>query len=344
MKLSRLSVRGLVAASAAVLIGLASFAGPGQAQTKLRITVDTGPNHVRNIALRVFMDRLQKATKGEIAPEIFEAGQLYAARDEARAVARGDVEMSVTTNSAISAFVSDMNLLDMPLFSGRNPAQVNALVDGEVGKTLARSIETRLDVIVPGRWFLLGFASSFGAGKPIRSYDDFKGMRVRTPGGAAFSARYGALGGEGISIPFPDVPMALSQGTIDALLSTDETVRSGKLYEAGVKTGFVDRISVLYYVPLVNKAFWNKIGDANRKIFLQTWDSIIDDERTDALKRQDQAQQDNAKGGIVYTTPTPEATAAVNAKLLELLPQLVKDLKVDQALVDKTRAEIAKMK
>ncbi|MDP1670098.1 TRAP transporter substrate-binding protein DctP [Phaeovulum sp.] len=335
--------RSLAGLALTATLALASLTGYAAAETKYRISVDTGPNHVRNITLRVFMERLAAATSNELVGELFEAGQLYAARDEPKAVAQGDIEMSVTTNSSIAAFVSNMNLLDLPLFSGRSPEQVNQLVDGELGAALAANIGDKLGLVVPGRWFLLGFTNTFGAGRDLTSFADFKGARIRVPGGAGFIARYKALGAEGVSIPFPDVPMALSQGAIDALLTTNETLRSAKLFEAGVKSVFVDQVSVLYYVPLVNKKFWDSLSAEHQKAFRDAWESVIDEERAEAVRRQAAAAEENAANGVVIHEPDPAELAEVNARLLALAPEIAVQLGVDPAIVALAQAEIAKL-
>lgn len=324
-------------------LALGASLGPATAETKFRISVDTGPNHVRNITLRTFIERLKEASGGELIGELFESGQLYAARDEPKAVARGDIEMTVTTNSSVAAFSADLNLLDLPLFSGRSPDQVNALLDGPLGQQLSKGVEDKLGVVVPGRWFLLGFASTFGASKDIKSFADLKGLRIRVPGGAGFIARYRALGAEGVSIPFADVPLALTQGTIDALLTTNETLRSGKLHEAGVKSAFVDQVSVLYYIPLVNKAFWDKLTEEQQKQFRDAWESVILEERAEAMRRQDAAAQENAENGVVIYEPDPEELAKVNAELLALVPEIAAQLDVDPATVKLAQDEIAKL-
>lgn len=313
------------------------------AETRFRISVDTGPNHVRNITLRAFMADLEARTNGEVVGELFEAGQLYAARDEPKAVARGDIEMSVTSNSSVAAFSSDVNILDMPLFSGRSPDQVNSLIDGDLGAQLSKNIEDKLDVVVPGRWYLLGFVNTFGAGKTIRSFEDFKGARIRVPGGAGFIARYRALGAEGISIPFPDVPLALSQGTVDALLTTNETLRSGKLYEAGVKSTFVDQVSVLYYIPLVNRAFWDKLTPEQQTAFREAWEAQIEDERVEALRRQQAAAEENARNGVEIFEPDPAELAEVNEMLLGLVPDIARQLNVDPVIVELAQGELGKL-
>jgi len=337
-RFARIRALGLSVVAASFVLSTAALA-----ETTFRISVDTGPNHVRNMTLRAFMEDLKTRTNGEVVGELFEAGQLYAARDEPKAVARGDIEMSVTSNSSISAFSADVNILDMPLFSGRSPDQVNGLVDGELGKHLSKGIEEKLGVVVPGRWYLLGFLNTFGAGKTLKNFDDFKGARIRVPGGAAFIARYKALGAEGVSIPFPDVPLALSQGTVDALLTTNETLRSAKLYEAGVKSTFVDQVSVLYYIPLVNKAFWDKLSPEHQTAFKDAWEAQIEGERDEALRRQQAAAEENARNGVEIFEPDPAEVEKVTEVLLGLVPDIAKQLNIDPAVVDLAQNELKKL-
>lgn len=314
--------------------------GAAGAETKFRISVDTGPLHFRNQMLAEFLRRLNEESGGELKGELFESGVLYASRDEPRAVARGDVDMTVTYNPSLSTFLPNMNLLDLPLFSGRSPDEVNQLVDGEVGQTLASNIEEQLGVVVPGRWLLLGFVSTFGTGEPLDSFADLKGKRIRVPGGAATIARFRALGAEAIAMPFNDVPLALTQGTIDGLLSTNETVRSAKLFEAGVTSAFNDQVSVYYYIPLVNARFWDGLSDEHKTLFADIWNDLTDDARTEAMSRQNAAAQENQTNGVKIYQPSLEELAEVNALLAPLVDSLAKELDVDAELVAATRSTL----
>ena len=107
----------------AVVALLATPSTAGAAEVRFKISVDTGANHITNITVKDFLERLRKATNGEVIGELFESGSLYAARDEARAVARGDLDMSVTVSVWLSALSPDLGLLDLPLFAGRSPAR-----------------------------------------------------------------------------------------------------------------------------------------------------------------------------------------------------------------------------
>ncbi|GIK82640.1 MAG: ABC transporter substrate-binding protein [Alphaproteobacteria bacterium] len=329
LKSARRTGLSIMALAAAMALAVA----PAGAETRFKISIDSGPAHINNITLRTFLDKLKETTGGELVGELAEGGSLYAARDEARAVARGDVEMSLTATAWLSSYYSDLAVVDLPLFAGLSPEAINGVIDGEVGKELAEGFASKLGVVVPGRWYLLGFGTTFGAGKPIRSFADYNGARIRVPGSAAYIERYRVLGAEGLSIPFPDVPLAISQGTIDGLMTTNETVASFRLHETGLKTALMDQSAVLYFVPLVSPSFWDKIGDDNRKAFVDAWESLVDGQRAEAVKRQAAAQVQNEKNGIETFIPSAEELAAVNAKLAQAIPGIAEQLKIAPELL-----------
>jgi C4-dicarboxylate-binding protein DctP len=336
--------RRLIAAALAggMLTALAGMPTQALAETKFKVVLDTGPNHIRNLTVSTFLEKFKAATNGEYVGELFENGQLMSSRDEPKAIARGDIAMAVPTTSVLSNYETNYSLLELPMFSGLSPKVTNALVDGEIGQKLDQAASDRLGLVIPGRWLLLGFADTFSTKKPIKTFADMKSMKIRVPGGAASVAHYKALGGDSVAMAFGDVPLALSQGTIDALLTTNETIRSSKLVEAGVKNGFVDHVTALYYVPIVSKQFWNGLSPAHQKAFKDIWNGLIDGERDEALKRQDSARQENEKAGIVFVEPSEAELADARKLLMASQDEVVASLKIDPALVKQAHAAIEK--
>lgn len=314
-------------------ISLAAFSLGAQAQTEFSISVNTGENHIRNITLQQFLTDLSDATDGELVGELFENGQLYGGRDVPRAVARGDVEMAVPVTVYLSPFDPDLSVLDLALFAGVPAEQFNEIVDGPLGQRLSQQISEILDVVVPGNWMLLGSAHSFGAGQPIASYADLAGQRIRIPGGAAILSHYQTLGADPVVISFGDVPVALSQGTIDGILTTNETIRSAQLWEAGVSSAFLDNVQTLYYVPIVNRAFWDGLTDDQRATFTELWNQAIETERAESIRRQAEAQTVNEENGIVFTTPTAEESAAALAELLATVDAVAAELDISDEVL-----------
>ncbi|MEM7442395.1 MAG: TRAP transporter substrate-binding protein DctP [Pseudomonadota bacterium] len=312
----------------AVGVSVLGLSAAAQAQTEFSISVNTGANHIRNITLTEFLSDLETATNGALVGELFDNGQLYGGRDVPRAVARGDVDMAVPVTVYLSPFVPDLAVLDLALFSGVPAEQFNQVVDGPLGQELSRQIAETLEVEVPGNWMLLGSANTFGAADPITSYDDLAGQRIRIPGGAAILSHYQTLDADPVVIGFGDVPVALSQGTIDGILTTNETIRSAQLWEAGVTSGFLDNVQTLYYVPIVNQDFWSGLTEEQRTTFTDLWNDAMEAERAEAIRRQAEAQSINEENGISFTSPTAEEAATAQAALLATVDAVAAELEI----------------
>jgi C4-dicarboxylate-binding protein DctP len=329
MKLRR---RHFVALSVAALS--APFVGRAHAATSFRVSLDTSANHTRNIALRDFLAKLRAATNGNVTGEVFDGGSLFVDRDVPRAVARGDLDMAVPTTAVLAAFEPNMNIVQLPIFAGLSVDALNPLVDGPFGEAVNRRVGGRMGFTIPGKYLLLGFAHTYSTRKPIRAFADLRGMRIRIPGGATNTSYYRHFGAEPVSMPVADVPLALTQGSIDGLLTTDETIRSTKLWESGLGNGFVDRVAVFHYVPIVSQAFWRKMGAAEQNAFRDAWADAADAQRLDAMRRQEEAKVENGRAGVQYVDPGDGARTQAREGLLATTPNLVRELRIDQDLVD----------
>src|SRR6202000_3198216 len=96
----------------------------------------------------------------------------------------------------------------------------------------------------------------------------------------------------------PNVPLALSQGTFDGFISTDESVNSAKLWEAGVKYSYADHQFFANYVPMVSDACWSKLGEAERKLMRDVWAANVERYRAMAMKSQADARETMKSHGV----------------------------------------------
>ena len=74
--------------------------------------------------------------------------------------------------------------------------------------------------------------------KPIKSWADVKGLKIRVPGGVG-TAVIKALGGKGVGVPAPKVYQTLAQGVADGIIMPIETKKSFKLSEVAPHTVIV---------------------------------------------------------------------------------------------------------
>ena len=147
-----------------------------------------------------------------------------------KALVQGQVEMACPGTWTITGFVPDADFSQLPAFYGRPIDVVHKATDGSGGKFVNNEINKKLHVDVLGGWFDLGFNNWFSTTKPLNSLADLKDMKLRSPGGVLNSLRIRYFGGIPNVTAWPDVPLAMSQGTFDGLISSNESTNSSKLY------------------------------------------------------------------------------------------------------------------
>ncbi len=322
----------------AVVITLALSISPSKAAAaektfEFKISVDTVPNHPRNMGLVIFIEELEKKSGGRLVPKYYHSAQLYKDAHVTKALRTGTVEMAVPGNWVLEGFDTSTSLTMLPMFFGQPGKITEDLIDGEIGKAVNQSLEKKVGVKSPGRWFELGYDQTWTRNKKITKIEDFKGLKIRHSGGSNPEARLNALGASAVFIAWPDVPMALVQGTVDGICSTTKSVEGAKLYEAGIKYAINTRNFCGYYVPLVNIKFWNSLPPDLQKIFMEVWNEVVPKQREISRKEQADARKLMEGKGVEFYDPSDEELAKWRKVIMPVQDKQIKDLKYDPELI-----------
>jgi len=309
------------------------FTKTGAQTFEFKISVDTVPNHPRNMGLEIFIAELQKRSGGKLVPKLYHSGQLYKDAHVSKAIRTGTVEMCVPGNWVLEGVETNTSITMLPMFFGQPAKVTEDLVDGEVGKFVNQLLEKKLTVKALGRWYELGYDNCWFLKKKVTKLEDFKGLKMRHSGGSIPAERFKALGASPVFIAWPDVPMALAQGTVDGLASTAKSVESAKLHEAGVKYGIFTRNFQGYYIPMVSLKFWNSLPADLQKIFMDTWNELVPKQREIARKEQKQAEEFLMSKGVDIYYPSDEELAKWRKQIMPIQDKLIKELKHDPELV-----------
>ncbi len=257
--LSRRSLGRLAVAGGAALAAPGLIRARADEPLRLRFSLDTAPSHLRNVSITDYLKKLEAASGGKIKTELFSSGQLFADLDIAKALIQGQVEMACPGLWTQTGFVPDADFCQLPILYGRTLEEAHKAFDGSAGAKVNTELGTKLRARVLGKWLDLGYQAWYTTSRPIHSLADLKGMKIRSPGGAGITWRIRFVDAIPNTTAWPNVPLALSQGTFDGLVSTNMSCASGQLWEAGVKHAFEDRQFIGEYVPLVSDTFWNKL-------------------------------------------------------------------------------------
>jgi len=323
-------------------LGLALWISPGPAAAaekvfEFKISVDTVPNHPRNMGLVIFIEELEKKSGGKLKPKYYHSAQLYKDAHVTKALRTGTVEMAVPGNWLLEGFDSNTSIPMLPMFFGQPAKITENLVDGEIGKAVNQSLEKKVGAKALGRWYELGYDQLWTRNKKITKMEALKGLKIRHSGGSTPEGRLNALGASAVFIAWPDVPMALVQGTVDGLCSTAKSVEGAKLYEAGMKYGCLSRNFSGYYVPMVNLKFWNTLPPDLQKIFLAVWDEVVTKQRQIARKEQADSIKILESKGVEIFEPSDEELARWRKHILPVQEGMSKGLKHDPGLVQLAR-------
>ena len=152
---------------------------------------------------------------GELALAPFAANEISSVFDMGEAVAGGVLDgMHWSPNywAATKRMPAGIFLTSFPM--GLNhPHHYDMLFDSYGGTELARELWAK-----QGLYFVGHIQHDFNlihSKKPIRSLDDFKGLKIRMPGGLIAEC-FTAIGARTVTLPGPDVFSALETGAIEA--------------------------------------------------------------------------------------------------------------------------------
>lgn len=300
---------------------------------EIKLSVDTNMNHHRNKGLKVFMNFLERNSKGRLKVNFFHSGQLYKDRDIPKAMKLGTVDMAAPGIWQLEGVDPNTAITALPMFYGLPTHITKELIDGQVGGILNESLEKKMGVKIPGKWYYHGYLHICSKGRKITKLDDFNGLKIRHHGGAANALRLKALGASPVMIPWPDLPMAIVQGTADGFVTTFKSFDSAKLWDTGAKFATADKEYYLHYVPMINRQFWDKLPQDLQKVILDTWEEHIDIQRAISEFEQKKGEDNMKINGVSIFYPSDEELAKWRDQALSLQSQMVDEIGLDKDLV-----------
>jgi len=307
----------------------------------LRCSLDTAPSHTRNAVIRDYLGRIEAAAGGRIKTQLFESGQLFNDLQVGKALLLGQIEMAVPGTWTLTGVVPDADFVQLPALYGRSIEMVHGVVDGRPGQLLADQIEQRLSSHVIGPWLDLGFFNWYSTSKVLSAFDDLKGMKIRNNGGAGQAWRTQFMGATPNTTPLPNVPLALSQGTFDGLITTHETVASGQFWESGIRHALEDHQFVGEYIPIVSLSFWRKLPADLRPVFTDLWREKVAAYRAEMAAAQSRARELVQAHGITIVVPPGQDLAAKRREMMSYQDQIAKLSKISPEMVSTVSAVVA---
>ena len=306
----------------------------------LRCSLETAPTHTRNVVIKDYLGKIETVSGGRIKVELFESGQLFPDLHVGKALLQGQIDMAVPGTWSLAGIVPDADFLQLPVLYGRSIDIVHHVVDGGPGQLLVKQIEQRLNSRVIGPWLDLGFFNWYSTSKPLSSYADLEGLKIRNNGGAGQAWRTHFMGAIPNTTPLPNVPLGLSQGTFDGLITTYETVVSIQLWESGIRHALEDHQFIGEYIPLVSVAFWQKLTPDLQQLLTDLWQDKVAAYRAEMGTAQSRARAQVEQHGVRIITPAPGELAAKRQEMMAYQDHVARLSKISPEMLVAVSAHI----
>lgn len=209
-----------------------------------------------------FKEIVEKNSGGRIEVQVFPSSSLYGDKEEIEQLKANNVQFIAPSVTKLVQFQPAFQLVDMP-FLFRNDQAAYNFYNGEHGKKLMKSLESQ--GMTGLAWWPNGSKNFTNSKKPLKSPEDFNGLKFRTQSGGVLEAQFRALGAASKTLVFAEVYTALNNGIVDGQENTFSNIETQNYIDVQ-KYITVSGHGRLDYVVLTNTTFWNSLSAEEKKI------------------------------------------------------------------------------
>jgi len=312
--------KGFLVAVAAAAIG---FTGPADAQTtELRLSTFVPPTHViAREMIAPWIEEISKASNGQLKVTLFPSMQLGGSAPELyRQAAQGTVDMVFTLPGYTSPAFPRTQMIELP---GLKPDGIEAtkMMWALMDPYLAPEYK---DVKVIALWGAED-AGLMTRSKPIRSLEDVKGMRMRSPS-AAQATQLERMGAAPVAQPITEVYPSMERGVIDGAMVPFTTILDFKLGEVARHYTIAGPLfGRSAFLIAMNKKKYDGLSAAHRAIIDKHSGPEFSVKGTEAYIKRAEEAVNSVRGKAEIIVWSKEEQAKVSKALSPIIEDWVKE-------------------
>lgn len=292
--------------TALILTTALATAGPALAQFQERsFRVSNGINEDHPVAtgMAAMQECLNEKTGGAMTMQGFWGGALGGDLQATQAVRSGLQEAVITSSSPLVGMVPALGVFDLP-FLFRTPEEAYAVMDGEFGDMLDQKLD-EVGLVNLGYWEN-GFRNMSNSQRPIETWEDFEGMKVRVMQNNIFLDTFSNFGANATPMSFGEVFSALETRAIDAQENPYVTIDTSRFYEV---QSYISETRHAYtpFLFLFSKAILNSYSPEEQQALRDCAVVGRDVERAAIQELNLQSLARMQEAGLEFNTLTPAA-------------------------------------
>ena len=272
------------------------------ANVVLRLSSPATPTDQRAVALT---EVFAPAVKGFATFEPHWNASLFKQGTELEAIARGNLEMSITSAQELATIFPEWSIFTSGYLL-RDAEHQKKVFESGIMDELKAKVEQKLGVKLLTVMYLGRRQVNLRSDKPIRTPADMAGIKLRMPGTEAWLFLGKALGGNPVPMAFTEVYTALQTGAIDGQDNPLPTDKDSKFYEVTKQIVLTSHLVDQNYLAF-SKKVWDKFTPPQRATLQKAADAAAESGRQRQLALEASLEQFFKDQGLKVYTPDVDA-------------------------------------
>jgi tripartite ATP-independent transporter DctP family solute receptor len=299
--------RRVLLATVAVVSLAAVLAAPGAQSVLaenvlLRLSAPATPTDQRAVALT---EVFAPAVKAFATFEPHWNASLFKQGTELEAIARGNLEMSITSAQELATIFPEWSIFTSGYLL-RDAEHQKKVFESGIMDDLKAKVEQKLGVKLLTVMYLGRRQVNLRSDKPIRTPADMAGIKLRMPPGEFWQFLGESIGANPTPVAFAELYTALQTGAIDGQDNPLPTDKDSKFYEVTKQIVLTSHLVDQNYLAF-SKKVWDKLTPQQRALVQKAADAAAESGRQRQLALETSLEQFFKDQGLKVYTPDVDA-------------------------------------
>ncbi len=287
-------------------------------------------------SLEKFAEDVRDKTGGHVSVTVYGSGQLGNEKEMFEQVVTGEVQGMRGGNFDYS----ERLLMFTAPFLTNNRAQISALLDSDLAKSVSQELNGASGIIVISLCDAGGYRQFSNNDHPIKSPSDLEGLTMRTNGMKTVNYTFEEMGATTVSVPYAELYMALKSGEADGQENPWVNVLGMRFYE--VQKYFTEVNYMFHPDPFyVNEEWWNSLPEEYQAIILECAEDMCDYNDQFIDQESEAAKQAIIDAGAEVYVPTQEELEAFKKAVEPVYDKMIEEGICTQEEIDEMKAIVA---
>jgi len=293
------NAKSLIMLVTLMVLSLAIVCTPafGQQKYVLKFNHVLGAAEPYHLGFTKWAKNVEAKTKGGLKIEVFHSAQLGVEEDIIEQIRAGANIGQNTDSARMGNYVPGIAIMNGPYFA-ENLEEVAKLTKSPTVKGFLDDLSNKYGLKILSFSWVQGYRHFF-TNKPIRTPEDLKGLRIRTPPAPIWQESIRALGATPVALAFGEMYPALQSKVMDGVELVYNNIPAGRFYEV-LKYVSETRHIMLVNFEAISAKWFNTLPLDYQKILVEECDKAgIETSKLIMEKLEKEVKADLIKRGMI---------------------------------------------